>query len=68
MTQAKINYDALFKEYPDVVTIEQLCAMLGGISKKTVYKLLQEKKIESMKIGRSYRIPKYSVLKYLNLL
>ncbi|WP_098748118.1 hypothetical protein [Paenibacillus sp. EZ-K15] len=35
-------YTLLLLNYPDVVTVEQMCEMLGGIStKKTAYKLLK---------------------------
>ena len=30
----------LFAEYPDVVSVRQMCIMLGGISMKTAYNLL----------------------------
>ena len=30
-----------FPEYPDVVTVEQMCEMLGGICVKTTYRLLK---------------------------
>ena len=39
-----------------------------GISTKTAYKLLKEDKIEHFMIGRIYKIPKYHILQYLNLL
>lgn len=38
-----------------------------GISKKTGYKLLKDRKIESLKIGRAYRIPKAHILGYLKV-
>ncbi|MBW4080029.1 helix-turn-helix domain-containing protein [Paenibacillus sp. S150] len=60
-------YDLLFQDYPDVVNIEEMCEMLGGISSKTAYKLLQENKISHFKIGRMYKIPKINILLYLNL-
>lgn len=60
-------YDLLFQNYPDVVNIEEMCEMLGGISNKTAYKLLQENKISHFKIGRIYKIPKINILLYLNL-
>nr|WP_281257750.1 helix-turn-helix domain-containing protein [Paenibacillus donghaensis] len=44
-----------------------MCEMLGGISNKTAYKLLQEDKISHCKIGRIYKIPKINILLYLNL-
>jgi excisionase family DNA binding protein len=61
-------YCLLFKEYPNVVNIEQMCEMLGGISTKTGYKILRENKINHFKIGRAYKIPKISILIYLNVI
>ena len=34
---------------------------------KTGYKLIRENKIESLKVGRSYRIPKAHLLSYMRL-
>ena len=39
--------------------------MLGGISKKLVYHILQNKIIKSIKIGRQYKIAKTDVITYL---
>ena len=58
-------FSNLFKNYPDVVKVEQLKQMLPKIGKNKLYKLLQEKKIYSKRIGRDYYIPKASVIKYL---
>lgn len=70
--KAEINvenlYSLFFKDYPDVLNIKQLCEILGGISRKTAYTLLQEKKIKSFRIGHSYRIPKIFVLEYLGII
>ncbi|WP_042238827.1 MULTISPECIES: helix-turn-helix domain-containing protein [unclassified Paenibacillus] len=60
-------YDLLFQDFPDVVNISDMCEMLGGISNKTAYRLLQENKISCFKIGRIYKIPKINILMYLNL-
>ena len=60
-------YKLLFNEYPDVVNVEQMCVMLGGISVKTGYKLLQSGAIKSFIVGRRYRIPKIYILQYLEL-
>lgn len=57
-------YNALFKEYPDVVGVEQMSEMLH-ISTKTVYKLLRENKIKYFMIGRIYKIPKINILYFL---
>ena len=58
-------YKTLFKEYPDVVDVRQLCQMLGGIGVKTAYKLLNSGEIKSLNIGKGYKIPKIFVLEYL---
>lgn len=55
----------MFEKYPDVVEVEQLREMLGGISRKLAYKLLAEKEIHSVRIGRTYKIPKACVIDYL---
>ena len=60
-------YQLMFSEYPDIVTVPQMCKMLGGISLKTGYRLLKKSEIESFSIGRIYRIPKISILQYLGL-
>lgn len=61
------NYpiDNMFQEYPDVVNVKLLSEMLGGISMKSAYKLLNQNKIGHLKIGRSFLIPKYHVIQYL---
>lgn len=61
------NYqiDNMFQEYPDVVNVKLLSEMLGGISMKSVYKLLNQNKIGHLKIGRSFLIPKYHIIQYL---
>lgn len=55
----------MFREYPDVVDVDDLCKMLGGISRKLAYRLLANQKIRSVRIGRSYKIPKAYVIEYL---
>ena len=42
--------------------------MLGGISKKSAYKLLNDNKINHIRIGRKFYIPKYHVLRYLEII
>ena len=68
MPQSKITYDTPFKEYPDVVNVSQMCEMLGGISLKMGYRLLKNNEIEHLRVGRSYRIPKLNVIKYLRII
>lgn len=59
------NIATMFKEYPDVVAVEDLRQMLGGISRKLAYKLLAENEIRSVRVGREYKIPKVCVINYL---
>ena len=46
----------IFRKYPDVVDVPQLCEMLGGsrpVSKKTAYRMLIAGKIKAFRIGLS---------------
>jgi len=65
MPNSKSDYSAIFKDYPDVVDVNELCQMLGGISKKLAYRLLTSNQIQSVKIGRTYKIPKVFIVEYL---
>lgn len=55
----------MFEKYPDVVEVDDLRVMLGGISKKLAYRLLADQEIRSVRVGRSYKIPKICVIEYL---
>ena len=57
--------ERMFSEYPDVVNVKQMCEMLGGIGMKTAYGLLQSGEIRYIKIGKSFKIPKVSIVEYL---
>ena len=56
---------SMFENYPDVVEVEDLRKMLGGISKRLAYKMLAEEEIRSVRVGRAYKIPKICVIEYL---
>ncbi len=55
----------MFETYPDVVEVDDLCNMLGGISRKLAYRLLANREIKSIRIGRAYKIPKAFIIEYL---
>ena len=59
-------YNSVLCEYPDVMSVEQMSAALG-ICTKTGYKLLRDGSICSLKIGKTYRVPKAHLLAYLRL-
>ena len=47
------EYAKMLKDYPELIRIEQLCETLGGISTKTGYKLLKEKRLQALKSGEN---------------
>lgn len=55
----------MFDKYPEVVEVDDLRKMLGGISRKLAYKLLADKEIQAVKVGRTYKIPKVCIIEYL---
>ena len=55
----------MFENYPDVVEVDDLRKMLGGISRKLAYRLLADQEIRSVRVGRAYKIPKVCVIEYL---
>lgn len=65
LSQEKV-YRIMLKRYPDVLDIKQMCEILC-ISLKTGYGLIQENKIECLKVGRAYRIPKPFLFNYLRI-
>lgn len=60
-------YSMFFKDYPDLLSTKQLKEILK-ISDKTILYLLQTDRIHSIKVGRSYRIPKLFLMQYLGIL
>ncbi len=64
MGTIKENYDLMFTAYPDIVNIFQLKEMLN-IGINLAYRLVRDKTIPSLKVGREYKIPKTNVIYYL---
>ena len=64
MGSIKENYEMMFTSYPDLVDITQLKEMLG-IGSNLAYKLVRDKTIPSLKVGREYKIPKRNIIYYL---
>ena len=59
-------YRIVFKEYPEVLDVKQVSQLLG-VSTKTVYKLIKEGSLSSLKVGREFRIPKVMMMKYMQV-
>ena len=64
MTQELI--DSTFKSYPDVLNVQQVGEILG-ISAKTTYRLLRQNAIQSLRVGREFRIPKVHLMRYIRI-
>ena len=56
----------MFSDYEDVVTVDDVMKMLH-IGKNSVYDLLKKHRIESIRVGSRYVIPKKSVINFLNI-
>lgn len=59
-----ISYRAMFRSYPDALTPRQVQEMLG-VGQRMTYRLLRNGRIQSVRVGRLYRIPKTAVIDYL---
>lgn len=55
----------MFNNYSDLLTLEELCEILL-IGRNQAYTLLNSGKIKALKIGRAWKIPKQSVIDYIN--
>ena len=64
MKNTELSPNELFVEYPDVMTVQHLRVALG-IGRLGAYKLLEQGKIQSFKIGNTYKIPKTAVIEYV---
>ena len=58
------RYRAMFREYPDALTPQQVREMLG-VGQRMTYALLRGGIIPSVRMGRLYRVPKVAVIDYL---
>ena len=55
----------MFNDYPDVVTVKDLCKMLN-IGRNNAYELVRCGEISSLKIGRQIRISKESIIAFIS--
>ena len=56
----------MLENYNDVLTPKNLYEILP-VGRNTIYKLLDEKKIFSIRMGKKYLIPKEAVIDYLKI-
>ena len=60
------NDTNIFKEYDDVVTVDDVMKMLH-IGRNNVYKLLNDNSIKTVKVGKRFIIPKSSVIEFVTI-
>ena len=61
----KEPHSTVLKEPPLVLRVEDLAQMLS-IGRNTAYALVRSGEIRSIRIGRSYRIPKVAIEEYIS--
>ena len=54
----------MFSEYPDVLTVSEACEVLR-VGMNSIYDLLNGGAIKAYRNGRTWRIPKQSVIDYI---
>ncbi len=54
----------MFAQYPDIMSIHDLRSALG-IGRTKAYELVNSGEIQSIKVGKSIRIPKKALLDYV---
>lgn len=65
MKKSETNKKELFETLPDILNVHQVKSALG-IGRVGVYKLLQSNEIACFKIGNTYKVPKSSLIAYIN--
>lgn len=54
----------MFNDYRDILSVEDISEILN-IGLSSAYKLVRDKKIKSIRIGRSYKIPKIYLIEFI---
>ena len=65
MKNNKNETQELFTNYPDILSVQQLMELLQ-IGKVLAYRLIEEKKVKAIKIGREYKVLKNSIIEFIN--
>ncbi len=61
---AKSVYRTMFKEFPDIVTVKDVCVMLG-VGRRMVYRLIADKRLSPISCGRAIKFAKLTVIDYV---
>lgn len=63
-TAAADAYEIIFKDFPDVVGVDEVSKMLGICNKK-VYQLIKEGVIPTIPCCRTYKMAKLHIIDYM---
>ena len=55
----------MFEQYPDILTVEEVCEVLR-MGYNAVYDLLNDGKLKAYKNGRVWRITKQALIQYVS--
>ena len=58
-------YEKRYKGYPDLVTLKEFCAMMGGMGQVQAYNLLRQDLVTHFLVRHTYLIPKSCVIDYI---
>ena len=62
--KTKELYTVMFPSYPDIVDVAQMRKMLG-VSRHLAYELITSGKVQGIKVGKAYRVPKVKIIDYV---
>lgn len=60
-----LTNDNSFTDYPDIVDVEEMMKILR-IGRNKAYELIHTGEIKSIKVGRAHKIPKQSIIDFIN--
>lgn len=60
-----LTIENAFTEYPDIVDVDEVMKILR-IGKNKAYDLIHAGEIKSIKVGRAHKIPKQSIIDFIN--
>lgn len=61
---AKTAYLVMFRAYPEIVGIKEICSMLN-ISKTKAYQLVSDGTLQRIPCGREIKVAKVTVINYV---
>lgn len=64
MKTGNIDYSTLFEALPDILSVHQVRQVLK-VGRPAVYHLLSTNQIHCFKIGNAYKVPKVSLIDYI---